>query len=197
MRKRIHDGFTLIELMIVVAIIGILAAVALPAYQDYTIRARVMEGVSMATSPKQNVGTDGAINQAELIRVVTTWNANAGGTGSNSKYVSSVLFDNAAAGTNTGALTITYNNQYGGPAGATLVLTPFIRNAAGSGNAVSQAITLLAAQTQNPPITGTIDWLCTSAAGTGLGTSGATGGFTVATVALGTLAAKYSPSTCR
>ncbi|MCW8196548.1 pilin [Proteobacteria bacterium 005FR1] len=50
--KRIQKGFTLIELMIVVAIIGILAAVALPAYQDYTIRAKVSEGLTLASGLK-------------------------------------------------------------------------------------------------------------------------------------------------
>ena len=52
MKRSIQKGFTLIELMIVVAIIGILAAVALPAYQDYTIRAKVTEGLSLASSYK-------------------------------------------------------------------------------------------------------------------------------------------------
>lgn len=72
--KKAQQGFTLIELMIVVAIIGILAAVALPAYQDYTVRSRVTEGLSLASGIKtivaenysNNVGTNQLCRGANL-----------------------------------------------------------------------------------------------------------------------------------
>jgi type IV pilus assembly protein PilA len=66
MQTALQKGFTLIELMIVVAIIGILAAVALPAYQDYTIRARVTEGLSLAAAAKLAIAENAASGAANL-----------------------------------------------------------------------------------------------------------------------------------
>ncbi|WP_083251559.1 pilin [Acidihalobacter yilgarnensis] len=60
--KKVQQGFTLIELMIVVAIIGILAAIAIPAYQDYTIRAKVTDGINLAAAAKTAVSATYASN---------------------------------------------------------------------------------------------------------------------------------------
>jgi len=78
MRKQ--QGFTLIELMIVVAIIGILAAVALPAYQDYTARSRVSEGLVMANEAKQTV-MDNAANVTPALNGGFASGFNGGGLG--------------------------------------------------------------------------------------------------------------------
>jgi len=90
--KRVQQGFTLIELMIVVAIIGILAAVALPAYQDYTVKARVSEGI-LATSQCRTAISE--VYQTGLAG--TTVSANGWGcentSGSATKYVNTITTD--------------------------------------------------------------------------------------------------------
>jgi len=173
MYKKVQKGFTLIELMIVVAIIGILAAIAIPAYQDYTIRAKVTEGLDLADSAKTAVAEGFESNG---ITGVAT--ASAQWTFTKTKYVSNIAI-NAA----DGSIQITY----GAPAqlaGFTINLTPQINLAGG--------YTLLSAVGTS---TGNMDWACVSASQTtAQNTAPAMG---LGAYGLGSVLPKYSPPQCR
>lgn len=177
-----QQGFTLIELMIVVAIIGILASVALPVFQDYTLRTRITEGLNLVASAKQMIVTDGTASAADLAQTAATWNAQASGTGANSKYVDSVIIDST-----TGEITISYSPTRLGVSASetTLIIKPYIRTAAaGSAQTLDAAF---AAGT-----TGSIDWACSSATHSVATSLGMDAGLTT-----GTIQAKYAPPTCR
>jgi type IV pilus assembly protein PilA len=131
MRARMQKGFTLIELMIVVAIVGVLAAVAIPAYQDYTVRARVTDGISLAQTARKSVEENAAHGNGFALG----WIAPAATTN-----VASIAIDGT-----TGAVTATFTDKVatGSP---TLIMTPTSAGAA------------LAAGTV--PTGGSIEWSC-------------------------------------
>ena len=166
-----NQGFTLIELMIVVTIIGVLAAIAIPAYQYHSARAKISEVLTQASPAKILVSEAFMTNGiSAVVAAATEYNARAA-TEKKTQYVSDIQIGNEGVIT----VTLTTNGSVGLPSGVlgkTLVLTPSI-----DGAKLTATI-------------GSIDWACASASANNAAAKNLVADS-------GTLAAQYAPSECR
>lgn len=182
MKKTLQKGFTLIELMIVIAIIGILAAIALPAYQDYVVRSRVSEALSLASAAKVTVQDHLASGNPRSLATgyATGYTCiGAAGTTCNSGLASSTPTANiASADINaiSGIVSITTTANAGG---GLLVFVP--NSPAGTA--------LPAGNTAFTPTNTVTEWRC-------MAQGAAAGGF-AGTIPVPTLPSRYAPADCK